>query len=933
VTVTVTATGQTGGIIITKRDPNKKPVAGSCFALLDKKEKQIAAACDQGDGDVDPNPGTIQINGIPPGPYTLRETLVPVGYLAAPDQVVGIIGGKSFAQEVIDQIDTSTGTILINKVDAAGTPLAGACFDVLSEATPVAVACDGGQGDADPEAGQIRIEVAPGSYTIAETPPAGYAAAAPATVTVAAGQFSNLEVTNQAATATSSAGTETQTGTLTIHVQDPGKQPLGGACFAVQVNASSRQVCDDDKDGELSLTNMPPGEYTLHESTPPDGYTGADDQTVTIEAGKAKEATFVNQPVPTPTPTPVPVGTLQVQVVDDQGNALTGACFSLTPRTGTPGEKQSHCDGDDGADDGQLTFTNLAPGTWRLREYQAPKDFPEPDSVDVEIKAGETTTQQMVNIAKPTVGSLQITKVDEQGNPLGGACFDLTGDQSFRGCDNGQGDADDAPGVILLQGLPPGDYEVSESRVPDGYQAAPNQTVTISAGGDPAPLSFTDNPAAQTQPTAGGGQTGGEGQAPTTTGGVALSLPVVYTDDQGHLWLLQPGDSAPTRLDSDDLPFNAAVKPIFSADHSLLAFFVTNSSTPNSNLTLYDVKNHQPIGQVPFGDIGTPVQIAWLPGSNDTLAVAVQAPSGTANVYTYQMNQDVLGSALFSVGAEPTTVDKLFPAPAGSLLAIQTTGSDGDTDVFIDDTSTQPNPVNVGPNNGDNPDQFAGWSPDGSHLLVRSGNPETLFATDAAANAIPLGTATVFPGDPANSTNPRWSADGSWAAFFDADPQSGGQLQMIGLDGSSCPAVSGVISFDWSPTDPVLDALVSTPDQPIHLVGIGLDCSQQAITDFDQPVDKLLWSPNGQVLAVVNRTDSGAAAWLVANGQVQQIDSNVIAFSDLLGWSPSSDALVLFAGGPPATMWIVQSGSATPVTVSGSTLPEGPKYVMAVWWP
>jgi Tol biopolymer transport system component len=489
--------------------------------------------------------------------------------------------------------------------------------------------------------------------------------------------------------------------------------------------------------------------------------------------------------------------------------------------------------------------------------------------------------------------------------------------------------------VILLQGLPPGDYEVSESRTPDGYQTAPNQTVTITAGGDPATLSFTDNPVTQTQPATGGGpivSTGQGGQTPPS-GGVALSLPVVYQDDQAHLWLLQPGASAPTRLDSDDMPFNAAVKPIFSADHSWLAFFVTNNSTPTSNLTLYDVKNNQPYGQVPFGNIGTPVQIAWLPGSNDTLAVAVQASSGaTTNVYTYQMNQQDVG-VLFSVGAEPATVDALIPAPAGSLLAIQTTGSDGDTDVFVDDSSQQPNPVNVGPNNGDNPDQFAGWSPDGSHLLIRSGNPETLFATDAAANATPLGTTSVFPGDPANGTNPRWSSDGSWVAFFDGDPQNGGQLQMIGLDGSSCPAVGGVISFDWSPTDPVLDALVSTPDQPIHLIGIGLDCSQQPITDFDQPVDKLLWAPNGQTIAVVNRTDTGATAWLVANGQIQQIDSNTIGFSDLLGWSPASDALVLFAGGPPATMWVIQPGSGTPVTVSGSTLPEGTKYITSVWWP
>lgn len=73
-------------------------------------------------------------------------------------------------------------------------------------------------------------------------------------------------------------------------------------------------------------------------------------------------------------------------------------------------------------------------------------------------------------------GDIRIEKEDSDGNPLGGATFEITPDPtpgsdapSLVVTDNDSSDADPADGVIVISPAEPGDYTVTETEPPPGY--------------------------------------------------------------------------------------------------------------------------------------------------------------------------------------------------------------------------------------------------------------------------------------------------------------------------------------------------------------------------------------------------------------------------------------------------------------------------------
>jgi hypothetical protein len=267
-------------------------------------------------------------------------------------------------------------------------------------------------------------------------------------------------------------------------------------------------------------------------------------------------------------------------------------------------------------------------------------------------------------------------------------------------------------------------------------------------------------------------------------------------------------------------------------------------------------------------------------------------------------------------------------------VALQTTRPDGNADAWLINTAdlAAPGPLNLGLNGGNDADFFAGWSPRGDALLLRSG--PMLYLTSYGGTPVQLGTAPVFAGDRRAGTAPSWSPDASHIAYFDNDPAAGGQLHIVRTDGSvACGPFGNINSAVWSPRDPQLWTLFNPPDGPQALTVINLDCSSQGLTTFDRRVDRMQFDPAGNNLALVSYAD-GAGLVMLVNGGLIPIDmakANV-AFADAMTWSPGGDMLPIYAGGPSVSLWVVQPGSDAPVMVTGSTLPAGAQYVTAVWW-
>jgi len=210
------------------------------------------------------------------------------------------------------------------------------------------------------------------------------------------------------------------------------------------------------------------------------------------------------------------VGEILILKKDEDGNALFGATFNITPdpKTGTG----SLIVVDNGLNDelpladGELLVTGCLvciPVT--VTEIVAPPGYtiapPQPAHVTT---AGETVELTFVNTEEKC--ELTIYKKDESGASLAGACFTITpdpwtGTDSITVCDNDANDECPADGVFCLSELICGlNVTVEETTVPDGYEGADPQTVII---GETLELTFVNTErttdcgtvcAAQTQP-------------------------------------------------------------------------------------------------------------------------------------------------------------------------------------------------------------------------------------------------------------------------------------------------------------------------------------------------------------------------------------------------------------------------------------------------
>ncbi|MDQ3779764.1 MAG: SpaA isopeptide-forming pilin-related protein, partial [Chloroflexota bacterium] len=196
------AEGEPGTLVILVVDDAQTPVGETCFSL-ESEAAVFENICDQG------NDGRLNIPEIPTGEYAVRQVETAAGHDLAEDETVTVpagdvaeltvenprTGGAETPAPDEDAADTptpgdaDTGAVLVVAEDAARSPLAGGCYAVAGAAAePV---CDGGAGDADPEAGRVRLDNVPsGDYEVFETqPPAGTAPAFDAVaVSVTAGE-------------------------------------------------------------------------------------------------------------------------------------------------------------------------------------------------------------------------------------------------------------------------------------------------------------------------------------------------------------------------------------------------------------------------------------------------------------------------------------------------------------------------------------------------------------------------------------------------------------------------------------------------------------------------------------------------------------------------------------------------------------------------
>jgi hypothetical protein len=248
---------------------------------------------------------------------------------------------------------SNCGSVKVTKTDDAGTPLAGATFELYDDNAPIggtrgAEDTATGQDCTTDATGECTIgSVFQGEYWLVETVvPDGHDGVADQHVTVVADE--TVEVGPLVDPRHRGAILVTKT---RKHAADgPGDHPQEGVSFTV--NGVTQAT---GSDGTTCFDNLLFGSYTVHETTPA-GYTGEGDKTVVVDnAASCSDATYVGETVAFHN-TPLSDITVSFNSQVLGGTASTIDCTGLTatPPDGTP----------NAFDDTSETFEDLEPGTY-----------------------------------------------------------------------------------------------------------------------------------------------------------------------------------------------------------------------------------------------------------------------------------------------------------------------------------------------------------------------------------------------------------------------------------------------------------------------------------------------------------------------------------------------------------------------------------------
>ncbi|GGL49439.1 SpaA isopeptide-forming pilin-related protein [Sporolactobacillus putidus] len=174
---------------------------------------------------------------------------------------------------------------------------------------------------------------------------------------------------------------------------------------------------------------------------------------------------------------------------------LPGTTFTLYDSTGTTALRTLTT-----GSDGKAAFNNFKYGTYILKETQAPVGYTISDALvngtyKVTIDASSSATGAVTTI-DDNQNKVILTKQDAAGNPLAGAIFQLESNigGTWTPIRTDQTIQSDTNGKVEIDGLAPGNYQLTESSAPAGYlvngttirftvtKNANNQVLDVNAG-------------------------------------------------------------------------------------------------------------------------------------------------------------------------------------------------------------------------------------------------------------------------------------------------------------------------------------------------------------------------------------------------------------------------------------------------------------------
>lgn len=258
-----------------------------------------------------------------------------------------------------------------------------------------------------------------------------------------------------------------QLGSLKLRKTDTGGKLLDGAVFHVSGNGYDRDITVTN--GEITVNELPIGDYTVTEKTAPNGYlVNVAPFKATVSAGQTAETTITDE---------APTGKISIKKSDSKGNiqgeaSLEGAEYTVY---GADGQEVGKITTDK---DGNGSLENLVLGTYTVKETKAPEAYDlDWNTYTVELTYKDQNTAIILgNVdSKENVktGKIEIKKTDTEGNPLKGGEFGIyanadmyIGDTLYKKGQLVVSIKTDDSGVAKSDDLPYGSYYVKEISAP-----------------------------------------------------------------------------------------------------------------------------------------------------------------------------------------------------------------------------------------------------------------------------------------------------------------------------------------------------------------------------------------------------------------------------------------------------------------------------------